>query len=331
MAEQQAPTPVDGATSSEQSVDSKLDTLLGFTDEPEESAQGNQRPPVEATAEGADPETVEVEPEEGAEPQPIGELELIHNGQRVRVSEEQARNLAQMGYDYSTKMQAVNADKARIQQAANALQAQAAAQAQLLDHAALVRSFDMQLQQFQGADWVRLSQDDPIGYSQTRAQYDALMERRNAAYSQMANAYAMHQQSSGYVNAEVRAMEQQRLQERIPEWRDPAKYGKEASAIWEHTISHYGFHPSEFQGSPVLEDHRAIAILRDAWKYRQAVAASKAKGNGKAPPFVRPGALPERKGDANMDVLRKQLRGSKTREAKDKAFDAILDKKLFGS
>lgn len=329
MAEQQAPTPQDGASQEPASdFDSKLDGLLfGESTDKEQDAQ---QPTDEATDADADAlGLIEAEPE--GEPQASPEeFDLIHNGQNVRVSKEQARNLAQMGYDYSSKMQALNADKGRVQQVANALQAQAAVQAQLLDHASVVKAFDMQLAQYQGADWVRLSQDDPIGYSQARAQYDALMERRNAAVANFANAHAQYKQASGFVSAEVRALEQQKLLERIPEWRDPQKYGREAKEVYDHAIGYYGLNPQELADSQILEDHRAIAILRDAMKYRRAVEASRAKQKGQVPQSARPGALPERRGADNTAVLQKQLRQSKDRGAKNKAFDALLDKKLFG-
>lgn len=325
------PSDVAPAASPESSFDDKLGSLLFGEDGPAEGDSGADAPTADAApdAGGGEPE-VDILPEDEHAPAPSGELELIHNGQKVRVSTEQARNLAQMGYDYSQKMQGVNAEKARIQQVAQALQAQGNLQAQLLDHAAVVRALDMQLQRFSGADWVRLSQEDPIGYSQSRAQYDALVEQRNGAWSNMAGAYANMQQASSFVSQETRNQEREKLLERVPEWRDPAKYGAEAAAIFSAALSEYGYTQAELQNNPVLDDHRAIAILRDAWKYRQAMAASRSKRQSGVPGVAKPGVAAARSTTDTAGLLAKQLRQTRDPAKKKAVFDALLSKKIFG-
>lgn len=327
MAEQQATTPSDVASAP--SFEDKMSSIMGF-DSPEKPEAEPAQASDEAPQDGDDLGLLEIEPEEELAPS-SDEFELIHHGQQVKVSKEQAKNLAQMGYDYSQKMEAVNADKAKIQQVAQALQAQATMQGALLEHAAVVKSYDMALAKFQGVNWVQASQDDPIGYSQARAQYDALMEQRNGAYSQMANAYAHHQQASGYVSAEVRNLEVQKLQARIPEWRDPARYAKEAPEVFRGVLQEYGFAPDELNGSPVLEDHRAVAIMRDALKYRQAVAASKGKKMNGLPGVAKPGVsqrAPNKTGD--LATMTKILHQTKDPARKKQAFDAVMAKKIFG-
>lgn len=319
-----ATTPQDVAPSP--SLDDKIAAKLGF--EPEAQSDEPSDTPEAATVEGEDGETLALEPEQEAEPQG-DEVELTHNGQQVRVSKEQAKNLAQMGYDYNIKMQSVNADKASIQRAAQALQAQAHVQAQLLDHAAVVRSYDMQLAQYQGINWAQLAQADPIGASQLKIQYDALAEQRNGAFAQMSQAFQQHQHAAGHVSAEVRALETQKLQERVPQWKDHARYAKEAPEMHSALIQQYGYAPEELAGSPVLEDHRAIAILRDAWLYRKAVAAGKTKSLAKVPGVARPGAA-QRSGIDTTGILQKQLKQSTDVGKKKAAFDGLLAKKLFG-
>lgn len=326
-----ATTPTDVAESPA-SVDDKLAAMLGF--EPEAPTDSPSETPAEdaAPAESEDGEPLELEQEqEGDQQSASDEVELTHNGQQVRVSKEQAKNLAQMGYDYNVKMQAVNADRTKIQQASQALQAQAQLQAQLLDHAAVVRSYDMQLAQYQGVDWAALAMgDDPIGASQAKMRYDAMVEKRNSAFAQMSQAFHQHQQASGAVTAEMRAFEAQKLQERIPQWKDQARYAKEAPEIHSALIQSYGYSPEELAGSPILEDHRAIAIMRDAWLYRRALAAGKTKSLAKVPGVAKPGAATQRAGTDNTAILGKQLRQSTDPAKKKQAFDGLLAKKLFG-
>lgn len=324
MAEQQATTPTEVAPSSFE--DKMAEKLFGETEAPEETTPDT--PAEEAAPEGeADEGLLEVEQPEEA-PQSPDEVELVHNGQQVKVSKEQAKNLAQMGYDYNVKMQALNQDRTKVQQVAQALQAQATLQTQLLDHAAVVKSFDMQLTEYPKY-LEQLAESDPLEYPKAQARYQRLMEQRNGAYAQMMQAYSQAQQAQTFVTAETRAMEQQKLLEKVPEWRDPKRYEKEAPAIFS-SLEQWGFNQQELANSGILEDHRAITILRKAYLYDQAVARAKSKTPAKVPGVAKPGATQQRTDASNDAILTKQLRQT-TDPAKKKAlFDQKMAKKLFG-
>lgn len=322
MEQQQATTPTDVAA--EPSFDDKLEAKL--FGEPEAPAE-QPEPTPEAPAEEATPDVEEVEVPEEPEQQD-GFVEIKHNGQLKRVSQEEVRNLAQKGFDYETNMAAIKADRQRLQSIATALQAQASVQPQRLEALAEAKAYERALNGYKDVDWVRKSQEDPVGAFQERTQFDTLVQGYNAAVHRANQLSQQEKQAADYVTQEQLALEAQKLHERIPEWKDPARYEKDRGAILQTLEKDYGLTVSDIPAS-VLADHRAVALIRDAYLYRQAVSNAKAKkGQLQGLPAVpKPGAKPAVQMDAKQVALKK-LHTTKDPQAKKDAFDVALRAKL---
>jgi hypothetical protein len=308
--QQPAATPVDAAPEQGQaqprSLDDRILDAFGLG-EPEESQETEEATPAPEGDDG-EPE-VEIPPEDVPQ-EPVGDftLDLVHNGQKQTVkSREEAQRLAQMGYDYEFRMQRVHQDAQRVKAMDAAIQARASIQAQALDAMAEAKSYERALSQYANVDWDAENQHDPVGASQKWMQYSRLRDAYGAAQGRIQQLAQPYQQAAQQVDANWAALQEQKLLDRIPEWKDSNKRGQEGQAILQTLAKDYGFAQEEL-GGPLFYDHRVLSILRDAYKYRQATTnAPKRKGQLQGlPQTARPGAKPPPRSQAQSvgDVKR---------------------------
>lgn len=123
-------------------------------------------------------------------------------------------------------------------------------------------------------EWVRQNQ----AMQQRYAQYQqAIAERQN-----LANRTSAEQERE---LEQWRKAEREKLQERLPEWRDKAKATAEQKLVAEFLVRE-GYTPEELNE---VFDHRALVVARKAALYDQ-LQAAKAKQSKPAPPkVIKPG------------------------------------------
>ena len=288
MEVQPAATPTDAAPEAPKSLDDRIASVFGL-DEPEQAEEAPEETPSEEVTEGEP----EVEVQEDADTAPVADFEIKHNGEIKRVPTAEAQRLAQMGYDYEFKMQRVQMDAQRVQAMAQAAQARAAIQAQALDALAEAKSIERQLQSFANVDWDSENQHDPVGASQKWMQFSRLRDSYNYAQQKVNELQQPYQQATQHVDANWAALQEQKLLDRIPEWKDGTKRQAESRAVVQTMGKDYGFTQEELNG-PLMYDHRVVALLYDAHRYRQAAANAKSrKGQLQGLPQVaKPGAKP---------------------------------------
>ncbi len=326
MNEQQATTPQEVAPEAPLSLDDKIAAKYGL-DEPEQVEGEPEGTPPTEQVEGE--QEVEI-PQEEAPPEPVGDFELRHNGEVKKVPVAEAQRLAQMGYDYEFKMQRVNQDAQRVHAMAQAAQARAAIQAQALDAMAEAKSYEKQLQAYANVDWVQETNNDPVGAFQKRMQYDQLVQAWQYADQKVKQLQQPHQQAQQQIDANWAALQEQKLLERVPEWRDGTRRKTDSAAILETVAKDYGFAPEELNG-PLMYDHRVVSMLRDAWKYRVAVSGSKArKGQLQGLPQVaKPGAKPAPRSQAqSLGDVKRALRQSTDSGARKALQDELIARKF---
>jgi len=311
-----------------------LEGILGnvFGDNPPPKQEAQEKP--EAAPQEADAENVSDEPSpddlpDEAVPPPSAdgaEFEIVHNGAQHKLSREETIKLAQQGFDYTQKTQAL----AEKQKAMDVYLQRAAEVEQMTPYVAqelaTVKAIEAQLNQYAQVDWVRLATEDPLEYPKHRAQYDQLVQSYQAANGQL-------QQKASYVQQQRQALTQQKLQqesaklvERIPEWRDPAKYQAGAQELSSYLISQ-GADPGEVAA---LSDSLAVSIARKAMLYDKLVAqkADRSKQLRSAPPVVRPGAaVPSEQGKANFNKVITQV-AKLGRQGKHSAQQAAMEQIL---
>jgi hypothetical protein len=310
MAEQtQAQAPVSQAPPSDEQSIASMAAFLERHDKESAEAEGRiapepdrptAPPPAEVKqAEGQAPETAELTPEDipdgeqPAEGQPaLDAFEIVHNGQTVKLTRAEAIEHAQQGFDYVRKTQAVAETQRQLQERMERVQQIEQVVPFIAQDQAQVAALEGQLKQYQNVDWVQLASTDPLDYSKHRAQYDVLVGNYQQAVgrlNQKAQAVGQHMQQ---IRAQNFQTEAQRMVERIPEWKDEAKYQQGAAELRNYLVAE-GADPRAVgslgnnSGDSVL-----VALGRKAMFYDKLVKAKaeKVKQLRTAPPVTRPGA-----------------------------------------
>lgn len=332
MSEVPAATPTDAApVTPATSLDDRIASKFGL-DEPVEAEES-----VEATPSDTEtPVETEVTDEpviEDTEPEPKAEplFKLKHNGAEKEVPVSEAQRLAQMGYDYEFKMQRVNDDAVKLKQVAQAIQAREAMRAQVFDALVEVKAIEKQLAPFSNVDWVAEGNADPIAAFQKRMQHDQLVQAWHQANAKAQQLNQPIQHATQQLNEAQVALEAQKLLDRIPEWKDESRKAAESKSILEAMQKNYGFKAEEIANDPILSDHRVISILRDAWKYQQAVANSKAKKGPiqGLPKAATPGAKPVPRSQAQQTGdIKRALRQTQDAGQRKALTDELIARKF---
>ena len=176
-----------------------------------------------------------------------------------------------------------------------------------------------ELQRFQNIDWQRLSVESPSDYVRLQEQRNQLRQRVDALQGEESRLQQLRGANEARRRDEILAAEKQRLVEKVPEFRDPAKAQKLATDLTTHLAS-YGYGADEVAQAI---DHRAILVAQDAMRWRQHVAA-RAAAEGKrttaqAPTMQSPGTQAARSASAERRFAEKMSRLSETGSARDAA------------
>ena len=164
-----------------------------------------------------------------------------------------------------------------------------------------------------------LRASDPLGYLEAEAEYRRAMDKR-AAWEQQAQALSQQQQQQQrHQQAQRLEQEAARLAEWMPEFADPQKRDALMMDITTKAKKHYSLTDEMLSTVTTAEE---VAILRDALRYREAVARkdqAKAKVQGK-PPVAKPSA----KKSMQTDKAR-QAKQAKARMQKNGGIDDVAN------
>lgn len=296
--------PADAGTADAQPASQDdLETQIGdaFLASEQEQAEEHATTQPEGETETSNAEVVEEptaeteeEPEQPAE-QPPARVKL-KTGEEVTLDELTSGYLRQS--DYTRKTQEAAQMRAEVQSAAERL-----TQADQV----LKQQFDMArtvLEAFrpQRPD-ASLAQTDPARYlAAERAwqdadqAYKAVLEGQQAIAHRHQQTSIQQQQQEQVGRRQLLAQERQSLLEKVPEFRDTAKFSafqQEAATLSE---KHYGLKADEIAE---ITDHRAVMVLRDALAYRKLQSDKmRTVAQAKTAPPMRPAARPA----ANVQV-----------------------------
>lgn len=237
--------------------------------QPEQTAQ---QPADQAASEELTPDDVPDEQAPDAQSR-AEEFEIVHDGKSQRLTREETIRLAQQGFDYTQKTQALAAKERQAQELLDTAQQVVQMQAALSDEMAQVKGFERALQPYANVDWVALATNDPLEYPKHRAAYDQLVSGYNAAKSALEQKGQAIMEGQKQATQSVLAKEAQRLRDLIPEWRDEKRFATESQAVADFGLKK-GFTQEEMRS---VRDARYVAVLRDAWKYNQLLAGKKEK------------------------------------------------------
>lgn len=302
------------------SFDDRLAAKLGL--EPETTTEPEQTEAREATEAPADGELL---PDEVAvdDTAPSDDwLEIDRKGEKRRISKEEAKRFAQMGFDYNTQVERLKQEEAAFNQQKAAVTAKVQITPQVVEAAANVKYFQRALAQYNGFDWNQLAQTDPVSYTQTRATYDQLRE----GFGQAMQGFKQVAESAQKVDQQIDAAELEKQRAKLldaePAWRDPQKFSSDVGRIRQYLLDK-GMSEDEIAS---VHDSRFVLVARDAMRYDNAI---KARRESKQSPVLKPGAAPQRADPKTQyaDTI-KQLHQAKDPERKKALLNAALEKKL---
>jgi len=259
-----------------------------------------------------DPEDIEYVEEElytvkvdGEEMQVTSE-ELVKSYQLERAAQKRMQEAAELRKNSEAEMQALATQREKYGQALERIEAQ-------------LNSVQEQPKEY----WDKLYQEDPLEWAKQRDAYRdrkeglarVQAERERVNQEQQAQQMQQHQQ---YL-----VEQQERLLERIPEWRDEDTAMREKQAIITHA-QRMGFSEQELA---TASDSRAIEVLRKAYLYdelmaNKPVAQKKVK---KAPKVVKSGT-PKSKKQVNANRSKQALERLTKTGSKDAAVDLLLER-----
>ena len=158
-----------------------------------------------------------------------------------------------------------------------------------------------------------LLETDPVAYLRVKQDMErksqllqqAGEQRHHLMQSQAADA---QREQEAYLKAE-----QQKLHEKLPEWRDPKVRDTESKAIAE-LLQSVGYQMDEIS---TLSDHRALLLVRDAMRYRQQQAVRAKQAQPQPQKTVTPGARTANTNPASVradELRRKAARSHKTED-----------------
>ena len=323
--------PQEVVPAAEQSLDDRIAAkFFGSQETPEAAPEVEQSAtPVETTkADDGELSPEDIAPDETPTQTADEWVELDRKGEKRKVSKEEARNLAQQGWDYSEKMRDFKAQSEQVEQMRQAVVAKAQLHPKLIEAAADVRGYEKALGQFQQVDWAKLAQEDPIGYTQTRAHFDSLRDGYQQAMGNWQQVMGATQQVDAALDQVAVAREFQTLYERAPEYRDPEKLKSEQGRVMGY-LKEINAKPEEMR--LIASSAEAFLLVRDALRYRQAVKAKteRATQATKAPATLKPGPAQERRTEAEglRDKV-KALHQAKDPERKKALLDEVIARKF---
>lgn len=265
-------------------VQSPEDAMMALLEREEgEQPEIEQEEPVADDAEEVEQEASEEETPEARK------LRLKRGDEEIEVDESEAIELAQKGYDYTKKTQALAEERKTVEERAQAVQAQEQYLAQqyqvqqaLIKDVARIEALSDQIAQYERVDWQSMSDSDPVQAQKLFFQYQQLTTQRNQLGQELqakqGQAYAMQQQRMQQVLADG----YKQLSKDIPDWS-----AEKAQKIRE-AVKAYGYSDQELSN---VYDPRLVRIMHDAAQFR-ALQQSKPGVTNKVadkPPVVKPG------------------------------------------
>ena len=229
--------------------------------EAEEAEENEELPPDDE--EPVETEESEDSQEETEEVEDATE-EIVWNGETKAVTKTELKQLAQQGFDYTQKTQQLAEERRIIALERQTLQAQSQIQEKALDIVGEVKAIDRQLANYKNVDWSALAETDPVEYLKHNHAYRELKETREAKVQEFQQVQSYGQQAQAQYAQQLLANESQKLQAKIPEFRNPEK-AQEIKGKMLGYLEQRGFNQAEID---TIVDSRFVEVIYDALRYK---------------------------------------------------------------
>lgn len=311
--------------------DRVFEKLFGSEEPPAEpEAQQDEAPQGDEPSAEADDELALMDDPESTQdaPAPADELEIVYNGESMKVPKSEAKDLAQLGMHFKKNTERFEQQWKSVESYAQAVQQQIQVAPEVQEAHSLVTLYQRAIE---GVDLAALRQMwdyDPAKAGAQTAEYHALVQQRDKADAALKSAQQKWQQASQYQAAQWAQRQEEVLKSAIPQWRDPAKRAADETAI-NSAMRELGYTAQEIDG---VKDARAKHLMHLATKY---LTLQKAKGEqlkkaNAAPPVAKPGvASTTRSTAAERDAkLAQAIKSTKNPAEKARLIQARLAARL---
>ena len=240
----------------------------------------------EAKAEEAKPET-EAPKEEAEGPKPEEEkpeitpesrkFKLKYKGEEKEVDEPEAIELAQKGYDYTQKSQALA--KEREELSVKVKSEQEAARKAYEQQLEIYRQATLRLvdNEVLNADLAKLAVEDPAKAQALFFKRQAVAETLTAIHAEQQKLIQQRESEGRETLQKLAKQSLEKLPERIPGW------SKDLYSKVLQSGEHYGYQTEELNA---IVDHRALEVLNDARQWREYQSAKPKTVEKKVPPVA---------------------------------------------
>jgi len=313
----------------EQSPEEKMMSLLDeeFPDETPKPKPAKQEAEEQDTEDTEENEDTEADDQDSDEPPEEEEtrIKLKRGEEEVELGLTEVKELAQKGYDYTKKTQALADDRKQLEMMAHAVKAQeqniqqqAQLQQAFIQEIARITSYDEQIAQYEGVNWSALSDSDPVQAQKLYIQYQQLQNTRAKTAQQLQQKQEQLKQNQHMQQQMHLETARSELLKAFPDWSvEKANELKEAGKS-------YGFTADELAG---VTDPRTVKVLADAaaWRKLQASKQVTEKKVTNKPAVVKPGTKDTKTANRarNVDQMR-ELRKTGNSDLAAKLIERML-------
>lgn len=301
------------ATNPQQNEAEVVDRMTQFLGGEDEEEVIDEEVEVEE-AEASDVEEQDVPADE--------EIELTWNGEQVKKPKAEVLELAQKGFDYTQKTQALAEERRVMQEQIAAVQQQMQVQNALMDQIGQVKQIEAQLAQFNQVNWQQLIDSDPVEAMKLDRQYRELQNYYGQAQQQVQASYQNLTQAQAQQQQAMLQREYQAMMTAIPEWRDEGKATAEKSELKSY-LAKSGYSEGEIDQA---YDHRAISIARKAMLYDKLMSQKPEvnKRVAEAPKPIKPGTKQRNPRTEAFNQRRAELKRTGRTDVAAKLIESLL-------
>lgn len=280
--------------------------------------EGDEAADQSASSEGETPETVEDGGEEadgGLKPDTLVTVKIDGKTQQVTLKE--ALDGYQRQSDYSRKMQKLREEQTAFQTDRQQVEVERAQYSQLLG------ALRQQLEQMQPQepDWEKLHREDPLNFPLVEKQWRDYKERLAATKAEQERLAAIAAQQEALELRQQVEQGRQFLLEKMPEWKDPAKWEAARNGLREYGQK-IGYSPEELSQA---YDPRAILVLEKARRYDALMANRPKPTQAQGPKPMKAGSTANSPKQAtDVQRMRQRLKGTGSVDDAAKLF-GLLD------
>ena len=281
-----------------------VNAMMGIlADEDQEQGENQaEQETEEVAADEVDDESEESEEVEGESEPEVRTFKVKIDGEEVEVPEDELLKGYSRTQDYTRKTQMLAEQRKAAEAEFEAVRNERTQYAQLLNQLAAKLEAEPQVDE-------SLQYTDPIAYAQQLAQVMQYQRQKQAITSEQQRLAQVQQQEQKAEMQKYLAQQQEMLTTLIPDWVD-ADTAKAEKAKIRDVAKQYGYSDEELSE---LYDARAVALMRDAMRYRDLIA-KRQEVKPKAEPVVK-----SRPRSAPSDVSQAKKRLAKTGSVNDAA------------